>query len=291
MIRLTLICFAMLMVRNGFAQSHTVSLGVSTGLTTAYSWNQGINKDSRFRERYDMKWAPVSLQYSMDFDGLGFLISPGLINIGQNYYMINTSGGQVGRRLGNLRYFTLPVLFKVHLIDLSFFNVSFVSGASVGFLISGKESLSVRSSKLKFPNEVYPILPIDYDSVYDGVIVPDINNLTLLRKKDFSPVQIFAVAGLQTDWNLSNELKFTLGFQLQYGFFDPRTDAYLKEVKNFNTLYDIPGKRRDMFVQINIGISRFVEVEKKDKTKKRLDKSSSPKRNQWPKPRKANPKG
>jgi len=293
MIRLLLILMLLCFAPKGFSQTYTMSLGVFTGMTSTFSFNQGIDADPRFKERYDIKWAPLGLNYSLDFDGYGMSLGAELINTGQNHYVINTSGGQVGIRRCNLQYITIPLLFKVHLIDLSFFNVSVVGGAGLSYLVSGKETLTMQAAKLKFPPEVYPILPPTYDSVYDGVLVPEINNLELLGKKDFKSFQLFGIAGLHSDWNLSDELRITFDFLVNYGFFDPRSDRYIEQVNDYQTLYDLPGKRRDLFVQINVGIARFLEVEKKDKVKTKQHKGSSkkyePKKYPWPKPRKSKP--
>jgi hypothetical protein len=58
----------------------------------------------------------------------------------------------------------------------------------------------------------------------------------------------------------------SLDFRMNYGIFDPRTDDYLQRVNNYQTLYDIPGKRRDMFALINISVSRYIELKKENRS-------------------------
>jgi len=57
--------------------------------------------------------------------------------------------------------------------------------------------------------------------------------------------------------------------RINYCFLESRTDEYLNKVETHQTLYDIAGERRDIFATLNVGICKFIEVEreKEDKTK------------------------
>src|SRR5690349_11640547 len=87
------------------AQSRTLSLGLFTGFTSTFSVDQGTNADSRYQEKYDLKFAPLGLNYGVDYEGFGFVVSPGFIQVGQNLYVVNTSGGQDGQRKIKQHYF------------------------------------------------------------------------------------------------------------------------------------------------------------------------------------------
>jgi hypothetical protein len=277
------------------AQTHTVSVGVFTGLTSTYTWDQGVNLDSRYKNRYDVKLAPIGINYGVDYDGYGFIISPGLINIGQNYDVINTSGGHEGVRKINLQYINLPAAFKLHVIDMSFFKVSLVSGASFAYLLKGKEFVSHNATKLKFPSEVLPIDIPGYDEVYDGVYVPGVHKYPMLNSTDFNSFQIFAHLGFRSDWDVSDDWRISFDFRVNYGILEPRTDDYMRRLKAHETLYDLPGKRRDLFAQFGIAFSRYKELEKKEKVRKKQGKGTTkkyaPKKYPWPGPRKSHPKG
>ena len=197
----------------------------------------------------------------MDYEGFGLIISPGIINVGQNFYVVNTSGGQDGLRKIDLQYLNVPVAFKVHIIKLSFFRVSGLAALGTAFLMSGKEELRHNNTKLQFPAEVYPILPPDYTVEYDGVLVPEINEYPIAEKKDFRSIQLFASAGFRSDWDVSNHWRVSIDFRVNYGIFDPRTDAYTKNLSTNLALYELPGERRDMFAQLTIGISRYFDFE------------------------------
>lgn len=276
------------------AQSHTISLGIYTGITTSYTFDQGINLDPRLQARYDVKFAPVGINLGVDFDGYGVMISPGVLQEGQNHYVVNTSGGQEGQQRIDLRYLNFPVAFKLHMIDLSFFKVSFTGGLGFAYLLSGKQTISHNATKLRFPAAVYPILPEDYTVVYDGVFVPVVNNYVISGKNDFKPFQLFGQLGLRSDWDVSDDWRVSFDFHVNYGILDPRSDSYLQRLDARQTLYDIPGKRRDFFGQLTIGISRYVIIDKKETARKKISKGSpkkyTTKKYPWPAPRNRKPK-
>ena len=163
------------------------SLGIFTGITVPYTYDAGINKDSRYRTKYEVKFAPVGVHFGVDYEGYGLMIDPCVTRIGQSFNVINTQGGHVGERNINLTYFYFPVGFKLHIIDLSFFKVSFVTSVGAGFLLNGQETIVHRDAKLAFPIEVTGPYPSSQNAQfemenpgyivdYDGVQVPNITN-------------------------------------------------------------------------------------------------------------------
>jgi hypothetical protein len=251
------------------AQSRTISLGIFTGGTSSYIWDEGISRDPRYETRYDIKLAPFGIAYGVDYEGFGFILTPGLINIGQKYNVINTVGGSEGIRSGTLRYFNLPAAFKLHIIDLSFFKVSFVVGGSVAFLLDAKETISHNSSKLRFPPVVYPVLPADYEVEYDGVVSPKVDKYMMLHRSDFNSLQIYGSMGFRSDWDIDENWRVSFDFRANYGFLEPRSDSYLQRLNANQTLYDVPGKRRDIVANLNVGIARYIDVDKKGSDQKK----------------------
>lgn len=251
-----------------YSQTRTVSLGISMGLTSTYSWNQGIQQDPRYSSRYNVKWAPAMIQYGVDYEGFGFVLSPGVINIGQQHDVVNTVGGQKGLRKAKLTYLHAPVFLKIHIIDLSFFKVSFIAGGSIDFLLNGSENIEIdANTKLWFPDEVYPLFPPTYQIEYDGVIVPATNE-ALLTQNDFNKLQFFALTGLRGDWDVSENMRVSVDFQLNYGITEPRQSSYVNAVNQYQKLFELPGKQRDMFALISVGVARYLDVEPTKSTKK-----------------------
>lgn len=276
-------------------QQFSVSVGVYTGLTSAYTSDKGIDKDPRYQGRYEAKFAPIGVNIGVDYERFGLIFGPGIINVGQNFYITNTSGGQEGLRKIDLQYLNLPIALKVHLFDLSFFKVSAIAAIAPALLLKGKEEISHHDSKLPFPTEVYPILPPDYTIEYDGVLAPEISQYSLAQKRDFKSLQLFAAAGFRADWDVSNHWRVAFDCRVNYGIFNPRTDEYNQKLKSTLLLYESAGERRDMFAQVSIGISRYIEFEKSEQERKKQLKGSPkkyrPGKYPWANPRQSKPKG
>jgi hypothetical protein len=279
------------------------SLGLFTGITEPYTWDEGINKDPRYRTRFDVKFVPIGFHYGIDKDGFGFTFDPSVIRIGQNFNVINSTGGEMGKRTIDLTYIQIPIGFKVHIIDLSFFKVSLVASVSPGFLLSGKETIQHDAGKMKFPIEItgstedehiaFETKYSDYvEKVdYDGVIVKEVNT-TLWKTEDYQKFQLFGAMGLRSDWDFSEKWRASFDLRANIGILEPRTSAYTDKVKNYEALYDIYGKRRDLFLSLTFGISRTLTIEHRDKEakKRRKGTASRPGNQSYPKPRSKKPK-
>lgn len=257
-----------------YGQQYSMALGLYSGITVPYTMDRGIDNDSRYKARYTIKAAPIGLAYSVDSQKLGFQISPGLYTIGQSYYIVNTAGGQDGRRNIDLQYILLPVAVRFHLIDLSFFRVSAVASASGGFLINAKDELSHDYTKLKFPSQTYSILPPDYVQEYDGIVSPAINKAEISKQEDYKSVQIFGGLGLSSDWNVTESWRLTFDFRVNYGVLDSRSNDYLDRIKNYQSIYDVPGKRTETFAHISICVSRYLDFDKADRDRAKNLKGS-----------------
>ena len=265
----------MLICLQAKAQLYSLSFGVYTGITGSFTSDNGIVNDPRYEGRFEAKFAPIGVNIALDYEGVGFMLSPGLARVGQNSYLINTAGGQDGLRTIDLEYFTIPLAFKVHLVRFNAFKLSAVASIAPSFLLAGKEELSHSPTKLNFPTEAYPILPADYIIEYDGVIAPEVNHYTIAEKKDFRGMQVFAGAGFRTDWDPSNHWRISVDLRMNYGIYDPRSVVYTKNLESTVSLYQMPGARRDMFAQFTIGISRYIEFDKDENLPKKRVKGTT----------------
>src|SRR5688572_2073663 len=90
-------------------QPKQISLGIFSGITAPYTWDDGILSDSRYKGRFEAKFSPIGLALGVDHDGYGFVLTPSLITIGQNFYVLNTVGGQEGLRKIDLKYLQIPI--------------------------------------------------------------------------------------------------------------------------------------------------------------------------------------
>lgn len=253
----------------GLSQQYSVALGVYGGMTVPYTLDDGMDKDPRYKSRYTVKGQPIGLSFTMDYEHYGFQISPGMFTLGQDYYVVNSAGGQDGDRSLDLSYVMLPASFKIHLIDLSFFRVSAMATGSVGFLYGVSDVLKHDYTKLRFPLETYPLLPQPpYSVEYDGVISPA-TDLAISRKEDYKSIQVFAGVGLCADWNVTQHWRVNFDVRVNYGLFDSRQDEYKARIARYESVYELPGDRREMFAQVSIGIARFLDFDKADRDREK----------------------
>ncbi len=276
-----------------FGQQHSVAVGIYGGMTVPYSLNGGMDKDPRYKSRYNVKAQPVGLQFTMDYENVGFQISPGVFTLGQDYYVVNTSGGQDGKRDIDLNYVILPLTFKLHLIDLSIFRVSAVATGGIGYLYGASDVLTHDYTKLKFPSQTFPLLPQPpYMLEYDGVVSPA-TKLEISEKSDYKPLQLFAGIGLTSDWNVTEKWRLTFDVKVHYGFTDPRNSDYKKRIKQYESVYELPGNRSELFAQVSIGVARFLDFDKSDRDREKNLKGKKkfhPKKQMMIKPTRRQPK-
>lgn len=283
------------------------SLGLFTGIAIPYTWDGGINNDPRYRDRFDIKFSPIGLHYGVDKDGYGFMLDPSLIHIGQNYNVINTTGGEIGNRKIDLTYVQVPVSLKVHIIDMSFFKVSFVAGAGVGFLLNGKEAINHSAGKLYFPREMTgeenSAQALEFESTYqeyvtkveyDGVVVKKVN-AELYKTEDFQKFQLFGSLGFRSDWDFSENWRASFDLRGNIGILESRTSDRIDRIKNYEALYDMYGGRRDLYLSLTFGIARTLTIEHKERQSKQKkhgeNKPRRPAKYPWPKPRSKKPRG
>lgn len=275
MFRLFFILLLTVTGTQGLCQQYSVALGVYGGLTVPYALDAGMDKDPRYKSRYNIKAQPIGLNFSMDYESVGFQISPGIYTLGQDYFVVNSAGGHDGRRDIDLNYVLLPVAFKVHLIDLAFFRVSALATVGGAFLYGATDELSHSYTKLRFPVATYPLieqLP-GYSIEYNGVVSPE-TRLIVSTKEDYKPFQLFAGAGLCSDWNVTEHWRVSFDFRFNYGFLESRNSEYLDRISKYESIYDSPGSRKEMFASLSIGISRFLDFDKGDRDREKNLKGS-----------------
>jgi hypothetical protein len=277
MIRLLLSTAFTMSLVSAFSQTRQISLGLFTGITAPYTWDEGIGNDSRYKPRYEVKLAPIGVAFGIDHEGYGFVLTPSLITVGQNFHVINSVGGQEGVRKFTMKYAQLPIAFKLHVIDLSFFKVSLAAGVGVGYLVSGKENITHNNAKYRFPAAVYPALPPDYIVEYNGVVAPQVNEQTLAETKDFNRVQVFGSFGFRSDWDVTEGWRISLDVRANYSALETRTTDYLNRISANERIYDTEGKRKEIFATLNLGIARYVEIDKGKESKTKSFKKFKPK--------------
>jgi hypothetical protein len=253
------------------------AFGFFGGFNFPITIDEGLNKDPRYFGRFTFRGTPVGFAYGYDRIGFGYLFTPQYLQIGQNYTIRNSIGGEIGSRDIQMDYFSLPVSLKLHINDLAFFRLSAIAAVNFNYLLNGRETITHIANKVKYPAGIS--IPIDpaYVIVYDGVFVPQVDNSEYVSNDKFNAFQIFAALGLRSDFDLNDDWSINFDGRANLGIFDTRKSDYLDQLKSpvgspdvvgNPGAPDISGQRREIYLTINFGLSRIITSKNKFKTKK-----------------------
>ncbi len=254
------------------SSQNTESFGVFGGFNIPITIDKGLEKDPRFHSKFLIRGTPIGFQYGYDKPGFGYLISLSYLKIGQTYTIVNSTGGDVGTRDITMSYFSLPIAFKFHLNDLSFFRLSAIAAADFCFLLDGKETMTHQASKLRYPPGVS--VPAGYTVAYDGVFVPNVVDLVQVPKDKFNAFQLFGAFGLRADLDLSEHWSVMVDGRANFALFDSRNKAYLDQLSTPSGTPDVNGspgapdlygQRREIFLSVTFGVSRIIQTKSKFK--------------------------
>lgn len=248
--------------QSGYAQN-VESFGVFGGFNVPITFDNGLNNDPRYEGKVTFRATPVGFTYGYDHTGFGFVLSPSLTKIGQKFLVKNTVGGDVGSRNVEMDYFSLPVALKLHLNDLSFFRLSAVAAININYLIKGREVISYSASKQKYPTSVLIPNEPGYTQVFDGVLVPEVNNQEYVTKDKYKPLQFFAAVGLRSDFDLNDDWSLNFDGRANFGLFDPRKKEYIDQLKQTSNAPDLYGSRHEVYLSVEIGIARIIQIKQR----------------------------
>jgi hypothetical protein len=264
------------------------SFGIFGGFNVPITIDQGLESDPRYVSKFSIIGSPFGFQYGFERPGLGFIVSPNFLTIGQNYIIKNTTGGDVGIRDIDMNYLSVPVALKFHLNNLAFFRLSMVASIDFCFLMDGKETLTHASAKLRYPMGVSVPTDPGYTVVYDGVFVPQVDNLVYVSKDKFNSFQLFGGVGMRMDLDLSDHWSVDFDGRANFALFDSRTTNYTDLLKTPSGPPDFTGKpgspdlygaRREIFLSFTFGINRIITTKPKFKARQSapIPKMSYPK--------------
>jgi len=253
------------------------SFGVYGGFNIPFTVDQGLRNDPRFYGRFTLRGTPIGFTYGYDRVGHGILVTPGYMQIGQQFTVINALGGAVGKRDVKMDYFSVPVALKLHLNDIAFFRLSLVAAVNVSYLVKGQETWSVSglpsARQLAYPVGVTAPTGAGYQVAYDGVYVPTLNNSVIVSSDKYAKLQIFAGVGFHSDFDLNDNWSVNFDGRANFGIFDPRSTSYLNTLKHPSAQTpdafhnpgapELYGQRRDIYLSASFGISRIIQIKEK----------------------------
>jgi hypothetical protein len=247
------------------------SLGIFAGANTPFTLDEGLASDPRYAPKYIVRTTPFGINIGYDVVDFGALISPNFVVIGQKFHVLNEAGGQIGVRDIRMSYFNLPMAFKYHVTDLSFFRVGILGGLQYSFLINAIDQQSHSEGLLNWPPSLD--VPPGYTETYDGVFVPAVTDQVVTPKENFRSSQVFVSAGVRSDFDLTDEFGFSFDFRANYSLFDPRTADYLEQLEAGGAVPDLYGRRRDLYFSLWFGVSKLIGG-KVDDIRRRQSKNS-----------------
>ncbi len=256
---------------------HVESFGFFAGFNIPVTIDEGLQKDPRYYGRFTIRGTPIGFSYGYDYVGYGYLITPSYLQIGQNFTIRNTIGGEIGSRDVEMDYFSLPIAFKIHINDMAFFRLSAVAALNFNLLLNGREKITHTASKVIYPAGVSIPTSPGFIKAYDGVFIPELTDFEYVSKDKFNSFQVFAALGLRSDFDLNDNWSINFDGRANFGILDPRQSSYLDQLKNptgpadFNGnpgSPDLPGQRREIYLTVNFGISRIIQSKVKFKVKK-----------------------
>ena len=269
------------------------AFGVFGGFNFPITIDEGFQKDPRYFGQFTIRGTPVGLSYGYDRVSVGYVFTPSYVQVGQKFSIKNSTGGEVGNRNVEMDFISLPIALKIHINDLAFFRLSAVAAINFNYLLNGRETITHDVSKVRYPAGVS--IPTDpgFIVAYDGVFIPELNNFEYVSKDKFNSLQLFAGIGLRSDFDINENWTINFDGRANFGIFDSRESSYLDQLKNPsgpNDFFgkpgapDLSGQRRDIYLTVNFGISRIIQMSGKFKTKRtgKVDRSGG----NAPKPRK-----
>jgi hypothetical protein len=255
-----------LLTATGVAQK-VESFGVFGGFNFPFTIDQGLQKDPRFYGRFTIRESPFGINYGYDNVGFGFVLTPSMIKVGQQFTIRNTVGGEIGKRDVQMSYVSLPVALKIHLNDLAFFRLSLVAAVNFDYLLKGQEVFTHFAGKVKYPASVRVPAEPGYEQVYDGVFIPEVSNLVYVSKENFRPFQLSAGLGLRSDFDLNDHWSINFDGRANFGVFDPRKPSYTDQLRNGVDVPDLPGQRREVYLSVAIGFAHIIIIKEKFKSR------------------------
>jgi Outer membrane protein beta-barrel domain len=296
--RSLLVIFLSFTLANAVGQN-IEAFGFFGGFNFPITIDEGLRKDPRYFGRFTIRGSPIGFSYGYDHVGFGYLFTPSYIQIGQRFTIKNSIGGEIGTRDVQMDFASLPIALKLHINDLAFFRLSAVAAVNFNYLLNGRETITNSAAKVKYVQGIS--IPTDpgYVIAYDGVFIPEINNLEYVSNDKFNAFQIFAAFGLRSDFDLNDNWSINFDGRANFGIFDSRNSDYLNQLKDPSGPTDVNGKpgapdlygqRRDIYIAVNFGLSRIITSKTKFKTRKTgiVNRGGG---GSTPKPRGKRPKG
>ena len=159
--------FALVLCNSHTNAQDVKAFGIYGGFNFPITLDEGLSKDLRYFGQLTFRATPIGFSYGYDKVGFGYVLTPCYLQVGQQFSIKNSIGGDIGTRDIQMDYISLPVALKLHVNDMAFFRMSAVLGLNINYLLNGRETITHAASKVIYPAGI--TIPTDpaYLPVYD----------------------------------------------------------------------------------------------------------------------------
>jgi hypothetical protein len=260
----SLLIFVLLLV--GTMAKGQIHLGATTAYNATFVLDKGLSEDPRYSSTYTYNWAPVGLNFGVDF-GRKFGLQLETIKSaqGQIYNVINTAKQIAGTRSIDVEYINIPLMLKFMGGGSGKARGNFNFGPQLGILTKGIESLQTSKGDYEIPEGVsFETIKQDYPSATlnnDGVsynLPNDIPTTALLQKEldDFKNTEFQLAVAFGLDIDLSRHLYLSTQVRANYSFTDMRNEDIIDLLKS-GDVSEIFGGRANCLVGVQVGLHYY----------------------------------
>ncbi|MDQ2657447.1 MAG: PorT family protein [Bacteroidota bacterium] len=260
--RFIILCVSILTVTTGVAQIIQIHVGATTTMNATYVLDKGLSEDPRYSSQATYQWAPIGLNFGVDFGRKFGLSLEGIKSKqGQIYDMIDKFEEVKGQRKIALDYLQMPMMFRFMSGGSAGTRANFNLGPQLSFLTGARETitagagqytipegLSFESIQTEFPNAVN-----NNDGTY--TLPADVPSKDLLTKKanDFKNTEFSIAGAFGLDIDLSKHLYLTTQVRATYSLTDMRNGDVIDAIKNGDG-GSIFSQRANLLVGVQLGL-------------------------------------
>ena len=244
------------------AQIVQVHVGATTAGNVTFVLDKGLTEDPRYNSTYTYNFAPVGINFGVDFGSKFGLSLEGIKSKqGQIYEIIDIAEKVRGERKIDLSYIHLPLLMKFMSGGSAGTRANFNLGPQLSLLTDARESVQADAGVYKIPDgmefaaiqEEFPTATNNGDGTYE--IPSDSPSQDVLTKKanDFKNSEFAIAAAFGLDIDLSKHLYLTTQIRANYSLTDMRNGDVIDRIKagDAGSLF---GQRANLLVGVQVGL-------------------------------------
>lgn len=260
--RLIILCVSILTFTTGMAQIIQIHVGATTTVNATYVLDKGLSEDPRYSSQATYQWAPIGLNFGVDFGRKFGLSLEGIKSKqGQIYDMIDKFEEVKGQRKIALDYLQLPMMFRFMSGGSAGTRANFNLGPQLSFLTDARETITAGAGQYTIPEG------LDFESIQsefpnainndDGTytLPADVPSKDLLTKKanDFKNTEFSIAGAFGLDIDLSKHLYLTTQVRATYSLTDMRNGDVIDAIKAGDG-GSIFSQRANLLVGVQLGL-------------------------------------